>query len=160
MSTEDPLPDLMLRRLLVAIDGSPNSDLALSAAFTVAHRDNATLTLVTVEPDLVSAASMWSLVATPPPELQEETHEAAQKVLDEAIARLPDDVPATKILRFGKAGPEIAAEAASGRYDAVLLGARGVGRVGSLLGSVSQYVLHHAEIAVFVTHQPSVEDGT
>ncbi|MGK2955779.1 MAG: universal stress protein [Solirubrobacterales bacterium] len=161
MSTEThPLPDFTLRRLLVAIDGSANSDLALSAAFTVARRDNATLTLVTVEPDVVSAASLWSLVATPPPELQEEAHEAAQRVLDEAVARLPDDVPATKILRFGKAGPEIVAESASGRYDAVLVGARGVGRVGSLLGSVSQYVLHHAEIAVFVTHQPSAENNT
>ena len=52
------------------------------------------------------------------------------------------------------AGTEIAAEAATGKYDAILIGARGVGVVGSLLGSVSQYVLHHAKIAVFVTHAP------
>jgi nucleotide-binding universal stress UspA family protein len=36
----------------------------------------------------------------------------------------------------------------------VLLGARGVGRMGSLIGSVSQHVLHHADIAVFVAHAP------
>jgi nucleotide-binding universal stress UspA family protein len=29
-----------------------------------------------------------------------------------------------------------------------------VGRVGALMGSVSSYVLHHADIAVFVAHAP------
>jgi nucleotide-binding universal stress UspA family protein len=35
-----------------------------------------------------------------------------------------------------------------------MLGARGVGRVHGLMGSVSQHVLHHADTAVFVTHAP------
>jgi nucleotide-binding universal stress UspA family protein len=39
-------------------------------------------------------------------------------------------------------------------YDAILLGARGVGRVGALIGSVSSYVMHHADTAVFVAHAP------
>jgi nucleotide-binding universal stress UspA family protein len=40
-------------------------------------------------------------------------------------------------------------------YDAILLGARGVGRVGALVGSVSSYVMHHADTAVFVAHAPN-----
>ena len=36
--------------------------------------------------------------------------------------------------------------------NAIILGARGVGRVGSMLGSVSSYVMHHAKSAVFVAH--------
>jgi nucleotide-binding universal stress UspA family protein len=38
--------------------------------------------------------------------------------------------------------------------DAILLGARGVGRIAALMGSVSQHVLHHAQTAVFVAHAP------
>jgi nucleotide-binding universal stress UspA family protein len=61
----------------------------------------------------------------------------------------------TKQLRHGKAGPEIVAEARAHDYDAILVGARGVGRVGALIGSVSSYVLHHADTAVFVAHAPA-----
>ena len=46
------------------------------------------------------------------------------------------------------------AAAEEGEHDAILLGARGVGRVGSLMGSVSQHVLHHASVTVFVAHAP------
>jgi nucleotide-binding universal stress UspA family protein len=60
----------------------------------------------------------------------------------------------TKRLRHGKAGPEIVAQSRECDYDAILLGARGVGRVHALVGSVSSYVLHHADTAVFVAHAP------
>jgi nucleotide-binding universal stress UspA family protein len=142
----------------VAVDGSPSSDLALAAAVTVARRDRASLTLISVEPDMTAH---WALMSAPPPELQTNAHRATKETLQEALDSLPDDIPATSIMRFGKAGPEIVAEASSGKYDAVLVGARGVGMVGSLLGSVSQYVLHHADIAVFVTHvPPGAEPGS
>jgi nucleotide-binding universal stress UspA family protein len=148
------LKELGLRRLLVAVDGSPNSRLALTAAITVAQRDNASLTLITIEPDLTVSPASWAIMTSPPPEMQADAHRAANQMIEEAKSLVPADVPATSILRIGKAGPEIIAEAATGKYDAILIGARGVGLVGSLLGSVSQYVLHHAKIAVFVTHAP------
>ncbi len=151
------LKELGLRRLLVAVDGSPSAELALAAAITVAQRDNAALTLITVEPDVTSTSASLGFGTVPPPEMQQDAHRAAEETLEGAVARLPDDMPVTKILRFGKAGPQITAEAATGKYDAILIGARGVGMVGSLQGSVSQYVLHHAEIAVFVTHAPPAD---
>ncbi|MDQ5895322.1 MAG: hypothetical protein QG596_1583 [Actinomycetota bacterium] len=153
------IKELGLRRLLVAIDGSPSSDLALAAAITVAQRDNAALTMITVEADLSSTPAGLGFITVPPPEIQQDAHRAAEKTLEDAIARLPDGMPATKILRFGKAGPQIVAEAATGKYDAILIGARRVGMVGALQGSVSQYVLHHAKIAVFVTHAPPGDES-
>jgi nucleotide-binding universal stress UspA family protein len=54
-----------------------------------------------------------------------------------------------------EAGAEIVARACEHDYDAVLLGARGLGRVGALLGSVSAYVLHRAPVPVFVAHAPN-----
>ena len=61
------------------------------------------------------------------------------------------------LFKRGRPGRIVVAEAAAGDYDAVLLGARGLGRVGALLGSVSNHVLHHATIAVFVAHAPRAE---
>jgi nucleotide-binding universal stress UspA family protein len=154
-STPPPLGELRYRRLLVAIDGSQNADLALSAAVTAARRDAASLTLIAVAPDVIAGASRWPpspVVATRPP--QEEVDAEAERLLREAVDRIPAEIPVTRLLRRGKPGPEIVAEARSGDYDAILLGARGVGRIGALIGSVSQYVLHHADTAVFVAHAP------
>ena len=77
-------------------------------------------------------------------------HEDSARTLRSAIDRIPEDIPVTTIHRFGKAGPEIVAQAEEGGYDAILIGAHGVGRVASLLGSVSQYVLHSAKTHVIV----------
>ncbi|MGZ6694171.1 MAG: universal stress protein [Solirubrobacteraceae bacterium] len=150
----EPLAELSFHRLLVAVDGSENSDLALSAAITAARRSNATVALISVSRDVMATAT-WPGTPAPPAQLQEDADAYAQKVLREAAERIPQDVGVTTIFKRGKAGPVIVAEAAAGGYDAILLGARGLGRVGALLGSVSNHVLHHATIAVFVAHAPS-----
>jgi nucleotide-binding universal stress UspA family protein len=147
------LEELHFHRLLVAIDGSGNAELALAAALTASRRDNGRLTLISVAPKPMLAAGFGSSTISRE-QLQDDADAEAERVLREAVHRLPDDVPATTIFRQGKPGPEIVAEAAKGDYDAILLGARGVGRVGALVGSVSQYVLHHAEIPVVVIHAP------
>jgi nucleotide-binding universal stress UspA family protein len=155
-STPQPaamLGELILHRLLVAIDGSTNADLALSAAITAARRDNATVTLITVGPDLKASPAAWSVPVATTIDQQAVDHDGCKR-LDDAIARIPKDIPVHKIYRRGKPGPEIVKAAREGDYDAIVLGARGVGRVGALMGSVSSYVLHHADIAVFVAHAP------
>jgi nucleotide-binding universal stress UspA family protein len=133
----EPIGELRFHRLLVAIDGSKSSELALAAAVTVARRDNAALTLISVDPDVVAEADS-----------------AAERALRDAADRVPQDIPVTRVVRRGKAGPAIVAAAAEEPYDAILMGARGVGRIESMMGSVSSYVLHHADTAVFVAHAP------
>jgi nucleotide-binding universal stress UspA family protein len=145
--------ELALHRLLVAIDGSDNAELALTAAVTVARRDNATITLITAAPDLAMSPATWSVPMACTMD-QSEVDADALKRLDETIARIPAGISVHTIYRRGKAGPEIVKAAKEGDYDAIIVGARGVGRVGAMLGSVSSYVLHHADIAVFVAHAP------
>jgi nucleotide-binding universal stress UspA family protein len=152
------LEELHFRRLLVALDGSGNAELALAAALTASRRANGRLTLISIAPKVMRAAGFGSSTISRE-QLQADADAEAERVLREAVHRLPDDVPATTIFRQGKPGPEIVAEAAKGDYDAILLGARGVGRVGALVGSVSQYVLHHAEIPVVVIHAPGARPG-
>jgi nucleotide-binding universal stress UspA family protein len=149
----EPLGELKLHRLLVAVDGSENSELALKAAITAAHRDHAALTLVTVGPDLAAGPGVWA--ASLGGEIdQDGVDRDLCGQLRETVARIPDDIPVKTLYRRGHAGPEIVKAAKEGDYDAILMGARGVGRVGAMMGSVSHYVLHHAGIAVFVAHAP------
>lgn len=153
--TETPLPlgELRFNRLLVAIDGSESSELALSAAVTAVQRDRSQLTLLVVVPDFLTEAARWPSPGAPDPRaLQDEGDEAAERLLRETLDRIPADIPVTKRLRHGRAGREIVAETHENDYDAVILGARGLGRVGALLGSVSNHVLHHARANVIVCH--------
>jgi nucleotide-binding universal stress UspA family protein len=147
------LGELTLHRLLVAIDGSANAELALTAAITAARRDHATLTLLLVGPDLATGPAAWAVPMAVGAD-QAATDADGRRRLDAAVARIPADVSVKTLYRRGKAGPEIIKAAREGDYDAIILGARGVGRVHALLGSVSHYVLHHADIAVFVAHAP------
>jgi nucleotide-binding universal stress UspA family protein len=149
------LGDLRFNRLLVALDGSGSAELALAAAVTAARRDNSALTLLTVVPDMVADSMHWGPGAPSPVALQQEADEAAERTLREAVERIPRDIPVTTVVRRGKAGPEIVAYAREHDFDAVLLGARGVGRVASLIGSVSSHVIRHAPTAVFVAHAPT-----
>jgi nucleotide-binding universal stress UspA family protein len=148
------LDELHLHRLLVAIDGSNTADLALQAAVTAARRDNAAITLLAVTPDFLGEARTWMAGAPDPATMQREADEEAERLLADTVERIPADIPVVKQLRRGKPGPEIVAQATEHDYDAILLGARGVGRVGALIGSVSSYVMHHARTAVFVAHSP------
>jgi nucleotide-binding universal stress UspA family protein len=153
--TMPDLEELHLHRLLVAVDGSHTADLALSAAVTAARRDNAAITLLAVTPDFLGEARTWMAGAPDPAALQRDADEEAHRLLCDTVERIPEDIPVTKQLRHGKPGPEIVAQASEHDYDAILLGARGVGRVGALIGSVSSYVMRHAGTAVFVAHAPA-----
>src|SRR4051812_47828810 len=145
--------ELALHRLLVAIDGSANAELALTAAVTAARRDNATITLITVAPDLAMSPATWSVPAGGGFDQSEIDNDACKR-LQATVARIPADISVHTIYRRGKAGCEIVKAAREGDYDAIIVGARGVGRVGALMGSVSSSALPHADIGVFVAHAP------
>ena len=151
------LEELHLHRLLVAVDGSDSSQLALRAAITAARRDHAAVTLICV---VSHARANFSVVAGLPPVSQEELDAEADRILRRAIAMVPEDIPVRTVVKRGKPGPAIVAHAREKDYDAILLGARGVGRVGAIIGSVSAYVMRHAETAVFVAHEPLGDGAT
>lgn len=148
------LGELAFRQLLVAVDGSVNAELALAAAVTAARRNNASVTLICVAPDVVADAARIPWPAQVVPTDQQDSDRHAEQILSDAVDLIPDDIPVTKVVKRGKPGEQIVAHAKDSAYDAILLGARGLGRVESMLGSVSQYVMHHADVAVFVAHAP------
>ena len=142
-------------RVLVAVDGSLHSDLALSMAIALADRDNARLTVLTVIPHVAeSSAALTYGAPVDLVQLQEDADRDAERTMRAAIDAIPDGQPVDAVTRRGSSGSEIVAQIKDGDHDVVVLGARGLGRIGSLFGSVSQYVLHHAGIAAFVAHVP------
>ena len=141
-------PDLIFHHVLVAVDGSADAALALAAAILTVQRSHARLTLIGVAEDVSRRPGAIAF----DPLLQQRVDETTQEHLRDAVASVPDDIPVTTLFRRGRPGPEIVTVAKEGEHDAVIMGKRGVGRVGSLMGSVSQHVLHHADATVFVAH--------
>jgi nucleotide-binding universal stress UspA family protein len=147
----------MFRNVLVAIDGSAHASRALSEAIDLARQGNATLTVMAVVPD----PSTW-LIAGPGyvggidfETLGEETEREYVRMLDEAIAGLPDDLPVTKVLAHGRPAERILEQRDNGGHDLVVMGSRGRGEMRSLLlGSVSHQVLNASPAAVLIVHAP------
>jgi nucleotide-binding universal stress UspA family protein len=72
------------------------------------------------------------------------------------VDALPDDISVTSIVVAGHPANVILARLSEGRHDLLVMGTRGLGRVGSaLLGSVSQAVLHKAQVPVLVVREAS-----
>ena len=145
------------RHVLVAFDGSPEAELALAHAVAVAQVYRARLGIVAVVP--------------PPPPLAWQApgglravHESEQAELDRSLRtaadKVPDDVSLTTRLLDGDPAREILRAAREGDHDVIVMGSRGRGRVtAALLGSVSNHVMHDAEVPVIVIHRPSSDDG-
>jgi nucleotide-binding universal stress UspA family protein len=145
----------VFRNILVAIDGSAHASRALAEATFLAERSNATMTIMTAVPD----PSTW-LVAGPAylggidfERLEEEAEREYAKLLNDAIAELPQDLSVTKILARGKPAQRILEQLEKGHHDLVVMGSRGRGEMRSLLlGSVSHAVLNGSSAAVLIVH--------
>jgi len=137
-------------RLLAVIDGS-NHSVVIAAAATMALREKARLTLISVAPRLPATAG-WGATAISTNRFQDAADGATHQLLREAAERLPDDVSATTLFRRGKASAEILAEIRRGDYDALLISTRGRGRRQVLNGPLSRHAMRRLNIAVILVH--------
>jgi nucleotide-binding universal stress UspA family protein len=130
--------------ILVALDGSADSQTALRHAVTLARDQNAKLTLLTVVPH--TATPVGPGVAPPP-----ETAESHNAIIKAALAEIPKDIGITTRLEHGEIAPTILKAVAAGNYDLIVMGSHGHSRVHrALLGSVSERVLHKAAVPVLM----------
>src|SRR5262245_65504207 len=86
-------------------------------------------------------------------------HDSLQEELElrlrTAADGVPDDLSVTTRLLDGDPAREILKAARDGDHDVIVMGSRGRGRVtAALLGSVSNHVMHDAEVPVIVIHEP------
>jgi nucleotide-binding universal stress UspA family protein len=142
----------MFHSILVSIDGSSHSEQALSEAIDIAQACRARLTLITA----VRACPSWAyspVSAGAARQLSAEFEREAQKAMCEAVDRVPDDLPVTKIITHDPIRSALMKQIEEGRHDLLMMGSRGRGAVASsLLGSVSHHALNHSPIPVLIVH--------
>jgi nucleotide-binding universal stress UspA family protein len=148
----------MFQHILVATDGSREADQALTEAIDLASSEHSKLTIFSAVAGPPSAA-YFGAGAIAAASAAAEAQARAEDIVRDAVDRVPDDVSVTSILSSDPVRPALLQEIANGRYDLVVMGSRGRGAVSSvLLGSVSQYVLHHSPAPVLIVHAPPAEE--
>ena len=144
--------------LLLAVDGSEQSDAALTLLEACGRRDDLRVAVLSVAA-LASATPNW-----PPDYLKAavaENVEAAQRTAAEAAERLTGSGFATTVLT-GRGHPGACIErTVENRGAALVMLGSGTHRwAGSrLLGSTGSYVLHGAPTSVLVVHSPPASTG-
>jgi nucleotide-binding universal stress UspA family protein len=141
----------VFHNILVAVDGSPHADQALTHAIDLAESEHTRLTLLTAAPAIPAAAYLTAGQLTP--ELIAEAHAEAEAIIRRACDRVPADLPVTTVLTDQPIRVALIRRIEEGHHDLVVMGSRGRGAVRStLLGSVSHYVLHHSPVPVLIVH--------
>jgi nucleotide-binding universal stress UspA family protein len=150
---------IMFRNILVAVDGSPDAQLALAQAIDLAASQHAGLTLFSgfVVPAPVGYVGVSGEVTA---NLVHEAEAEAESTLRAAVEQVPEDVSVSSVMTSDPVRPALVEEITKGGHDLVVMGSRGRGAVRSvLLGSVSHYVLHHSPVPVLIVHaEPAPRD--
>ena len=141
------------KNILVAIDGSYESELAFEKGVSVALRNDANLLLTHV----VDTQALQS-VATFDAYIYEKLEQEAHSVLDdyENQARERGLEKVRQIIEFGNPKPLLATEIPEREHvDLIMLGATGLNAFERLLiGSSSEYILRHAKVDLLVVRDP------
>ncbi|MBC7105809.1 MAG: universal stress protein [Firmicutes bacterium] len=140
-----------MRKILVAVDGSAESNRALDVALELARALRAEVGILHVfhMPEQISATGKVGHVLDG---VRKFVEEGGRETLERARARAADaGVPHEVKGVWGHPAEEICREAGEGRYDLVVLGSRGLGPVETwFLGSISQRVVRRAPCSVMV----------
>jgi nucleotide-binding universal stress UspA family protein len=142
----------MFHNILVAIDGSPDSDRALTEAIDLAASERARLTLFSalVMPPAAAYVGAGGAVAAT---LARNAEADTEAILRTAVERVPDDVSVSVVLSRDSVRPALIDQIEAAGHDLVVMGSRGRGALGSvLLGSVSHFALHHSPAPVLIVH--------
>jgi nucleotide-binding universal stress UspA family protein len=141
----------MFRDILVAVDGSPDAEAALTDAIDLAESERARLTLITAVPQIPATGFLIPGAVTD--EQLADTRARAEEILRQARDRVPDDVPVRTVVTDQPIRPALIRQVKDGHHDLVVMGSRGRGAVRSaLLGSVSHYALNHSPVPVLIVH--------
>lgn len=158
----------MLHKILVAIDGSEARSLVFSAALELAKSTGATLILLHVLTSEEDGSPIYPAVNTAEylptfkvgliETYQEQWQSYEQRSL-ENLRSLSQEATLAGVTvectqHSGSAGRSICEVANTSNADLVVIGRRGhSGLSKMLMGSVSNYVVHHAPCSVFIVHR-------
>lgn len=140
-------------RVGVAVDGSPDSQVAARAAGRVAERTGGRLVAFTTW--YLEVVDGYVVTEPDSPEWQQ-IEQSRRTVLDEALRPVREEHPDLPVELEVRRGPVVGTIREVAReLDLLVMGSRGLGHVrGRLLGSVSQRVMRSATCPVMVTTAP------
>lgn len=138
-----------MKKILVTIDGSDNSERALIEAKKLGELTDGEITILTITDPITMLGHSY-------PEISEEDSHllkaAGEYHLEEAVKIMDDfNGKVNTKLKSGSPADEILKEAENGNYHLIVMGRRGIGVFSRrILGSVSNKVLNHAQTNVFI----------
>ena len=143
----------MIKKIIVAIDGSDHSDHALDFALDLAKKYSAKLLLLTaVPPVFIQLPSLNVIksqtIADASAELERSFQVASSKA--EEKAKKVTGLGLFTRLEHGNPDEVIIQVAEEGGFDLIVLGSRGLGRRDFALGSVSSRVAENARCPVLI----------
>lgn len=144
--------NMLPTKVLLASDGSKGAELASSAAVELANRTGSELHLIYVLP----APLYYHPERHGCPTQYEKQREEGQRRLDDLVERvgITGGTVAEAHLAIGPLDVEIVATAEDIGAGMIVVGSRGLGGLRrSLLGSVSESVMHHAHSPILVVRQ-------
>nr|CAB3262613.1 uncharacterized protein LOC100180855 [Phallusia mammillata] len=147
-------------KVLIAVDASAGAEKCCKWYFETIHKPENEVYIFShaKKPDIPNSA--FGGVAVLLAEEVQRTiieHDCAVKELEDKYIELtknePGKITVTVETRGGSPGSSIVEKAGQLGVDVIVTGSRGLGTVRrTILGSVSDYVLHHAKIPVLVCH--------
>jgi len=138
----------LIKKILVALDGSKAANNALNFALELAEITSAELELLTVVPPVfLRSHSMRMLKSQAIADYAKELETCFRGILSEAEKEVQKKKPEFKVsTRFekGETDEKIVNRAERGKFDMIVMGSRGLGGRVSSLGSVSSRVVDKA----------------
>ena len=149
----------MFKNILVPLDGSKDSFKALAYAKEMAQMFSATLFVTTIiDPSVAIPAGVPSVGGIVPVQVELDVREEAAHVIDEAKKELAGtNILVKYTIVSGTVNDEIATNLPEKEeIDLIVLGKSGKSALEKLIvGSVTKYVVQHAEVPVLVTEAAS-----
>jgi nucleotide-binding universal stress UspA family protein len=136
----------MVKNILVAVDGSKVSNKAADFAVDLARRLDSMLTIIHVI-DTSAYVSRAMPAAATPTHLVEPIEDYLRRVAEIFIQKIKKKceligIKTKIVIRPGHPVEEILKEAKRSKANLIIMGSRGKGAIGSVLGSVTFGVLH------------------
>lgn len=136
-----------MKKILVAHDGSRPSSKAVKKAFEIAEKFEASVTVISVIPELY----LTELMEIDRARISETLTGETARMMEKITASAKGLIPIKTVIRQGNPAGEVLAEAVKIRADLIVTGSHGRhGAEKFLLGSVSSKIVDHATCSVLV----------
>jgi nucleotide-binding universal stress UspA family protein len=143
---------VLIRKILVAVDGSEPAMRALNFALDIAQHYSAELHLLTVVPPVFLPVHSFDVVKSDAiANATIQLEDSFRKALAHAEEKVKkDNLKISTKLENGNPDQKIVEEAKNGSFDIIVMGSRGLGHRGYGLGSVSASVADEATCPVLI----------